>query len=179
MAVSGWFNSCASEPGELAEHGHAREMREFSAPFVQLLFRLLARRDVKGDAAHANRFAIAVVLDAATGGDPTHPAIRENDPILLFVTPAGLLRLPQGLADRVAISWVQPLEKAVYVQPLCLLEAEQLSPLVASPDLVPHEIPNPDAKIGRIGGEAQPLFALAQRFLGPPTTVELNEQRTN
>ena len=90
--------------GELAEHGHAREMREFAAPFVQLLFRLLARRDVKGDAAHVNRFATAVALDAATGGDPTHPAIRENDPILLFVTPAGLLRLPQGLADRVAIS---------------------------------------------------------------------------
>ena len=74
---------------------------------------------------------------------------------------------------------MQPLEKASYVQPLGLLKAEQLPPLVASPDLVPHEIPNPDAKVGRIGGQAQPLFALAQRLLGPPATVQLNEQRTN
>ena len=62
--------------GQLAEHGHAREMREFAAPFVQLLLRLLARRDVEGHAAHEDRFAIAVALDAAVRGNPTHPPVR-------------------------------------------------------------------------------------------------------
>ena len=149
------------------------------AQIVRCLLGEFARGDIEGGATHQNRFASGVKLDTATGGDPTHPAIRKNDPILLFVSPACLMRLPQGLADRVAIFRVQPLEKALHVQPLRLLEAEQLPPLVCSPDFLPYQIPNPDANAGGISSEAHPLFALAQRPLGQPAAAALNEQRTN
>ena len=51
--------------------------------------------------------------------------------------------------------------------------------LSRGPDFVPREIPNPDAKVGGIGGEAHPLFALAQGPLGQPAAAELNDQRAN
>jgi hypothetical protein len=88
-------------------------------------------------------------------------------------------RLRQGLTDCFGIFGVQPLENAVHIQSLRLLEAEQLPPLVGRPDYAPLEISNPDAKVGGTGGHAQPLLALAQGLLCQPAAAELDQQRHN
>ena len=55
--------------GQFAEHRHAREMGQFRALVLHLLLRLLARRNVNGNAAHPQRAAVIGKLDPAPRGD--------------------------------------------------------------------------------------------------------------
>ena len=128
---------------QVAGELHLRLFLRLDQPPAQIVRCFLgefARGVVERDAAHENRFASGIKLDTATGGYPTHPAVRQHHAIFHLVTAFTTERFRKGFADCFAIFGVQPLENAVHVQPLRLLEAEQFPPLVGRPDFIPQEI---------------------------------------
>ena len=148
--------------GELAHHRDAANVRDLLPQELRLLFGLFVRGDIAGGAAYPDWLAIGVRFDLAMGRDPAQPAIRQRQPEFRLVATSARERLRQNLLERLAIVGVQSLQNAIEIQPLRRREAEQLPPLVARPDFVPREIPNPDAKVGGIDGQAHPLFVFAQ-----------------
>lgn len=62
----------------------ARIIRGLEGEAIAVLIGEFARAVVEGDAAHENRFASAVELDTAPGGDPAHPAVRQHHAIFPF-----------------------------------------------------------------------------------------------
>ena len=66
------------------------------------------------------------------------------------------------LLESFAIIEVQPLQHGVELERPRRREAKQLAPFVARPNLVSRQVPDPDAQIGGIDGQAHARLAFAQ-----------------
>ena len=151
--------------GELAHHRDAPRVRDLLPQPLRLLLGVFARGDVARGAAHQDRLARGVEFDTALGRDPAGRAIRQRHPVFRLVSAAARRpRAPSHCAcrRRSRSSGCSRFRMASKSSALGRREAKQRPPLLARPDVVSREVPDPDAEVGGIDGQAHARLALAQ-----------------
>ena len=130
-------------------------MRELALPLdSQLLLRFFARRDVAGHAAHDDRLATAVAIDPAIRGNPTRLSVREHDTIFNFISASSLHHARESSGRTIRDPPGAPFPKCRRVPAApSFRKAKQISPLLARPDFVSSEIPDPDSKVRGFNGQ--------------------------
>src|SRR5208283_4824295 len=97
--------------------------------------------------------------------DPAHLAGWENQAIFRFVASVALSRFCQQHANCIPIIRVDSLQDVVELKSFHFLKAEQCTPTVRRPNFVPHEVSNPNTKMGTLDSEVHSFFTFAQSCL--------------
>ena len=93
------------------------------------------------------------------------PSGRINRYSLWYLPPFAPARDRVSLLEASRSSGCTPLQDVVEFQPFRRREAKQRPPRVARPDSVARQVPDPEAELGGIDGQAHARFALAQSGL--------------
>ena len=133
---------------------------------LDLRLGLFAGADILGGTAHAQRPAVGGAVDAPQRPDPTLGAIGQPDAVLGGVVRAGLEAMAHQGLDAGAVVVGDDGQKVRVTGRRAGRQGEVFPAQGRPVQRLGGEVPVPDAEVGAVDGELQPLLALAPLSLG-------------
>jgi hypothetical protein len=148
--------------GELSHGRHARNMRQFSLQSLQLRFSLFAFSDVNRNAAQPERLASGVTLHLSASHNPACRAVPGHHAIFGLECATDFERMAYGPLSLFTVVGMNRLEKAIEIEPLECANSCALTAFLGHPNLVPNDIPLPEAEVGGAGCQPHALLTFQQ-----------------